>query len=171
VQPVVASFPRRCTREDPELPSKRIMAKVLHRYWRLSRGLTMGAQAAVIDADERLLLIRHTYQTGWRFPGGGVERGEPVEAALARELEEEAGVLLTGKAELFGLYANFRIFPNDHIALFLVRSWHQPRVPQPNYEIAEHGFFRRDDLPADMNAATSRRIGEIFSGTPRDQMW
>jgi 8-oxo-dGTP pyrophosphatase MutT (NUDIX family) len=157
--------------KEPPLLSKRIVAKVLQRYWRLSRGLTLGAQAVVIDAEERLLLIRHTYQTGWRFPGGGVERGEPVEMALARELDEEAGVVLTGKPELFGLYANFRIFPNDHIALFLVRSWHQARVPQPNFEIAEHGFFRRDDLPADMNAATSRRIGEIFSGTPRDQMW
>ena len=143
------------------MPSKRIVAKLLQRYWRLSRGLTLGAQAVVIDADER----------GWRFPGGGVERGEPVETALARELDEEAGVVLKGKPELFGLYANFRIFPNDHVALFLVRNWHQTRVPQPNYEIAEHGFFRRDALPADMNAATTRRIGEIFSGTPRDHMW
>ena len=44
-------------------------------------------------------------------------------------------------------------------------------MPQPNYEIAEHGLFRRDALPADINAATARRIGEIFDGTPRDHMW
>jgi ADP-ribose pyrophosphatase YjhB (NUDIX family) len=153
------------------LPNSVIVAKLLQRYWRFSRGLTLGAQAAVIDPQDRILLIRHTYQAGWRFPGGGVELNETVEAALTRELDEEAGVALTGKPELFGVYANFRTFPNDHIALFVVRSWKQVRAPQPNYEIAEHCTFARDALPADINASTARRIGEIFEGGPRDAMW
>ena len=82
------------------MPSHRIISKLLQRYWRLSRGLTLGAQAAVVDPDGRILLIRHTYHPGWHFPGGGVERMEPVEVALARELDEEAGVALTGNPEL-----------------------------------------------------------------------
>ena len=151
--------------------SHRIIGKVLQRYWRLSRGLTLGAQAAVIDADGRILLIRHTYHPGWHFPGGGVERMETAEAALARELDEEAGVTLTGKAELFGIYANFRLFPNDHVAVYVVRDWHQPHAPKPNYEIAEHAMFARDALPADINPPTARRIAEIFDGAPRDPMW
>lgn len=148
-----------------------IIGKLLQRYWRLSRGLTLGAQAAVIDAQDRILLIRHTYQPGWHFPGGGVERLETAEAALTRELEEEVGVALTAKPELFGIYANFRSFPNDHIALFIVRSWSQARVPEPNYEIAEQGMFARDALPANISSGTARRIGEIFEGTPRAPMW
>ena len=151
--------------------SHRIIGKVLQRYWRLSRGLTLGAQGAVIDADGRILLIRHTYHPGWHFPGGGVERMETAEAALARELDEEAGVTLTGKAELFGIYANFRLFPNDHVAVYVVRDWHQAHAPKPNYEIAEHAMFARDALPADINPPTSRRIAEIFDGVPRDPMW
>jgi 8-oxo-dGTP pyrophosphatase MutT (NUDIX family) len=148
-----------------------IVNKLLQRYWRLSRGLTLGAQGVVVDGEGRVLLILHTYQPGWRFPGGGVERHETAEATLTRELAEEANVELTGKPELFGIYANFRLFPNDHIALFVVRAWRQPRAPEPNREIASHGWFRRDELPADINPSTAQRLKEIFDSVPRDTMW
>jgi ADP-ribose pyrophosphatase YjhB (NUDIX family) len=133
--------------------------------------LTLGAQAAVIDTEGRILLIRHTYQPGWRFPGGGVERGETIEAALVRELDEEVGVALTGAPELFGVYSNAAVFPNDHVALFIVRSWRQTRLPEPNYEIAEQGLFARDALPADTSPGTARRIEEIFGSAQRSPMW
>ena len=148
-----------------------VLAKILHPLWRLTRGLTMGAQGLIVDADERILLIRHGYRPGWHFPGGGVERHETVETALARELEEEAGIILSGRAELFGLYANSRVLTGDHIALFIVRDWQQPSIPAPNREIAEQGLFARDSLPDDINPATARRLLEVFEGKPRDAIW
>lgn len=151
--------------------SKRVVTRFLQRYWRVSRGLTLGAQGVVIDPQSRVLLIRHTYRPGWHFPGGGVERHETTLAALERELQEEAGVVLSGKPELFGLYANFRDFPGDHIALYVVRDWAQPVEPEPNLEIAAHGFFAPDALPRDINHATGRRIREVLDGAPRDLMW
>jgi 8-oxo-dGTP pyrophosphatase MutT (NUDIX family) len=153
------------------LPRKTILTRVLQRYWRLSRGLTLGAQAALLDADNRVLLIRHTYRPGWHFPGGGVERGETVLDALTREVEEEAGVTLTGPAELFGIYSNQPVFPGDHVALFVARQWQQLRTPQPNYEIAEHRLFAPQDLPSDIHPGTARRLGEILHGNPRTPMW
>jgi ADP-ribose pyrophosphatase YjhB (NUDIX family) len=148
-----------------------VLVKTLQRYWRLTRGLTMGVQAAVLDRERRVLLVRHGYQPGWHFPGGGVEKGETVASALARELEEEVGVALSRPPELFGLYANFRSFPGDHIVLFVARKWRQDRVPPPNAEIREQGFFTAGALPEKTTDATRRRIAEVLDGVPRSETW
>ncbi len=148
-----------------------MIRKALQRYWRYSRGLTLGAQGVVLDTDNRVLLIRHTYRPGWHFPGGGVERGETIEDALGRELLEEAGVTLTGPPELFGLYANHHLFPGDHIALFLVRAWLQQTVPTPNAEIAEQAMFPWDALPDTISPPTRLRILEIMGREPRAPHW
>lgn len=153
------------------MSERRFILKVLQRYWRISRGLTLGAQGVVIDARNRVLLIRHGYRPGWHFPGGGVEKNEPMELALRRELMEEAGIAIEGKPELFGIYANFTTFPNDHVGLFLIRQWNQPSVPKPNIEIAEQGFFDLHSLPEGINRATRARLSEILEGHPQSTEW
>lgn len=54
------------------------------------------AAAVIRDERGRVLIAQrpaHLHQGGlWEFPGGKVERGEDVRAALARELEEELGI-------------------------------------------------------------------------------
>jgi len=153
------------------MPSEKIIMPVLQHYWRWVRGMTLGAQGMVIDDARRVLLIRHTYRPGWHFPGGGVEKNEPIGTALERELREEAGVAIVGTPELFGVYANFRHFPNDHVAFFLVRTWTQPSVPGANNEIVEQGFFAIDALPEGTHRAVIARVAEVFEGRTRDPMW
>jgi ADP-ribose pyrophosphatase YjhB (NUDIX family) len=125
--------------------------------------MTLGAQGAVIDAEERVLLVRHSYRPGWFFPGGGVEWGETLEVALARELKEEVGVTLTEPAELHGVFANFANFPGDHIALFVVRHWQRREGYFQRGEIAEACMFARGELPEGTDPGTRARLAEIFA--------
>ena len=56
------------------------------------------AVGVLIDADGRFLLTSRpegkVYAGRWEFPGGKLERGESVEAALRRELHEELGITI-----------------------------------------------------------------------------
>ncbi len=145
--------------------------RALRPLWRVTRGLTLGAQGVVIDARSRVLLVRHRYTPGWHFPGGGVERGETIAQALARELFEEAGIVLTAPAELHGMFSQGINFPGDHIAVYIVRAWEQPTPPPLNMEIAEQGFFAPDDLPRGASAGATARLAEIFDGADMSEMW
>jgi 8-oxo-dGTP diphosphatase len=53
--------------------------------------------AGIIERQGRLLICRRkreqSHPLQWEFPGGKVEPGETPEQALARELEEELGIL------------------------------------------------------------------------------
>jgi len=151
--------------------AQRLLVRFLQVYWRHTRALTLGVQGIVLDETQRVLLVRHGYQRGWHFPGGGVEKGESVREALSRELLEEVGIVLSSPPQLIGIYAHFDAFPGDHIALFAVRDWRQERVPPPSAEIREQRFFSPDALPEDASAATRRRLAELAGTVPRSDRW
>ncbi len=143
-----------------------VTRRVLHFYWRFSRGLTLGVRAVVIDHSGKVFLIVHSYVPGWHLPGGGVEIGETAAVALARELREEGNIELVDQPTLFGVYFNRRISRRDHVALYVVRAFRQPAPPVTDYEIMEHGFFARDALPEGTVAAVRSRIAEVLDGAP-----
>lgn len=148
-----------------------LLRRVFHFYWRFARGATLGAFALVIDGQRRVFLIQHSYVSGWHLPGGGVETGETIKTALARELLEEGNIKLTGEPVLHGVFHNKRISRRDHVALFVVRDFVQESPPVPDHEIVAHGFFAIDELPADTGRAARARIAEVFEGRAVSELW
>jgi 8-oxo-dGTP pyrophosphatase MutT (NUDIX family) len=144
---------------------------LFHIYWRFSRGLTVGVRGLVLDGEGRVFLVKHSYVAGWHLPGGGVEKGETLLAALARELREEGNIELSATPVLHAIYFNRRISSRDHVAVYMVRSFRQTAPPQPNHEIVAHGFFAMQDLPDDTSRATRERIAEVVTGRPTSETW
>jgi len=133
--------------------------------------MTLGVRGLVVDADQRIFLITHTYVPGWQMPGGGVEPGETLVEALARELMEEGNIEILEPPVLHGMFFNSRISQRDHVALFVVHAFRQSRAPVPNSEIAAHGFFSPGDLPETTTPGTRSRIAEVMFNAPRSDRW
>jgi len=97
----------------------RLLAPVWHRlagplqWWLLwlSQAKFLVAVAGVVfDDRDRVLLLRHRFwpEGSWGLPGGYAQRGEELEAALARELREETGAALTD-VQLLRVSSGYRL--------------------------------------------------------------
>ena len=115
--------------------------------------MTLGVRAVVLDGDDRVFLVKHSYVSGWHLPGGGVETGETFVDALRRELVEEGRIELTGEPALHGLFLNSHVSRRDHVAVYVVRQFRQDRLPGANHEIVACGFFAAAALPAETTRA------------------
>ncbi len=85
---------------------------------------------AVIRSGEQLLVVRHEKdgRPYWLLPGGGVEPGETLEAALRRELREEcrlASVAVSGPIAIAESIA-----PAGHGGRHVVQILFDVRVPR-----------------------------------------
>jgi ADP-ribose pyrophosphatase YjhB (NUDIX family) len=157
------------SRLEPKLPP--FLQRLLHRYWRFSRGMTLGVRAAVLDDAGRVFLVRHTYVPGWHLPGGGVEPGETGLDALARELREEACIELAAAPRLHGVYLNRHASDRDHVLLYVVREFRVTAAKGRDREIAEAGFFALEALPDGVTAGTAARLEEIGRGGAPSPVW
>jgi 8-oxo-dGTP pyrophosphatase MutT (NUDIX family) len=147
------------------------LRRLLHLYWRFARGMTLGVRAVVLDGENRVFLVLHSYVAGWHLPGGGVEVGESILDGLKRELWEEGRIELVGQPELHGIFFNSHVSIRDHVAVYVVRHYRQDRLPEPNREITACGFFAPDALPDGTTPGTRLRIAEVLDGSPPLANW
>ena len=147
------------------------LRRIFHLYWRLARGMTLGVRAVVLDGDNRVFLVKHSYVAGWHLPGGGVEVGETFRDALRRELVEEGCIEILGEPALHGIFLDSHVSHRDHVAVYLIRHFRQDRLPEPNREIAACGFFEAGALPAETTKGTRLRISEVLEGKAPIATW
>jgi ADP-ribose pyrophosphatase YjhB (NUDIX family) len=147
------------------------LRRFFHLYWWLARGMTLGVRAVVLDAENRVFLVKHSYVSGWHLPGGGVEVGETFREALQRELTEEGRIELVGEPAFHDIYLNSHVSRRDHVAVYVVRHFRHDHLPEPNREIIDCGFFETQALPAETTAGTRLRISEVIENRRPIQTW
>lgn len=150
-----------------------IMYKIAYQLMMLRRillrPLTLGVKIMLVR-DEQVLLVRHTYLSGWFLPGGGVKRSETLEEAARREAWEELGAKLE-EVRLFGIYSNIRSYRNEHIIVFICDSF--TLSDKQDYEIAESAFFPFQSPPPNINNGSHSRLKEYLQplSAPRARTW
>ena len=154
-----------------QLTWERLRLRLLHWSFLVTRPMSLGVRAIVIDAEDKVLLVRHGYVSGWHFPGGGVEVGETCLKSLERELEEEARIAIDGPPVLHGLFLNTQWSQRDHVAAYVVRNFRVLGERPPDWEIAEARFFPRRALPEGATRATRARLAEIFDSAQLSERW
>ena len=102
--------------------------------------------AAVIWRDKEILITRrldHVHLGGlWEFPGGKVEKDEPFEAALIREIREELGIEILAGHEFFTVEHDY---PTKSVRLHFFHCTIQHGQPKP-LEVAEFRWVKPGEL-------------------------
>jgi ADP-ribose diphosphatase len=116
-----------------------------------------------VDDDGRLILVRQ-YRAPldrytWEFPAGGVELGEFVEAAAARECEEEIG-LVPGRLEHLGSWYPVPGYCDEQMIFFRL-SQLRPPAPDSPHKPDEDEEIETKTLSIDEVRAMARR-GDII---------
>jgi 8-oxo-dGTP diphosphatase len=113
--------------------------------------------AALIEGDTGLLICqrsrRDPFPLKWEFPGGKVNPGESMQAALARELEEELGVKARIGAEVYRTRHRYGEMDRDVELAFLAASVNPAEIRNLAFEqmtwttrarLADYDFLEAD---------------------------
>ncbi len=129
-----------------------------------------GVTGVVIDDDGRLLLGQRADSGQWAVISGILEPGEDPAVGLAREVLEETGVSVRVDA-LTGVTVTPVVeYPNGDRSQYLDLCF-LCRPVSPAAAAAAHvaddeslavAWFAPDDLPADLAASTSERLGHAL---------
>lgn len=130
---------------------------------------TLGARAIILNQNNQVLLVKHTYQPHWYIPGGGVKRGESIETALLRELKEEVGLTAIESLTLFGIYHHLYLNVNDYPVVYVIKKFSISETS--SLEIEKTGWFDYDNLPEMTSPGTLRRLNEYFKNQPPSEKW
>jgi ADP-ribose pyrophosphatase YjhB (NUDIX family) len=126
--------------------------------------------AAVIFDGERVLLQRRDDNGKWGLPGGGVEPGESVRAAVVREVHEETG-LDVEPVRLIGVYsdpANHQVitYPDGNVIHYVSTVFEcaiRGGALTCGCESLELAFFAPDRLPPDTLPISRIRIADALA--------
>ena len=126
-------------------------ARKKHTYDYPRPAVTVDVVLVTQEPRPRVLLIRRRHDPGagcWALPGGFVDEGETLEAAAARELQEETG-MQSGELEQLGAFGDPGRDPRGWTIsiAFLARVASEEVKPCAADDAAEVGWHPLDTLP------------------------
>jgi 8-oxo-dGTP pyrophosphatase MutT (NUDIX family) len=126
--------------------------------------------AAMVEQGGKVVLVRHSYKSGWLLPGGAVGRGEPPAEAILRELKEEIGLTHSASPQLIGLYTRrHALHATNVIALYRVRE--AVFVFKPGFEIRAIRLADPAAPPEGTSKAVCRRFAELMGEVSQAPYW
>jgi 8-oxo-dGTP diphosphatase len=115
--------------------------------------------AAVVLRENRVLICQRTEEQAfalqWEFPGGKVEAGEELSAALMRELQEELGITALVEQEIATVQHQYAEGLAVELHFFLVRKF---AGEIENRIFREVRWEEREALDAESFLAADREI-------------
>ena len=131
----------------------------------------MSCSCGVIieNAAGEILLQKRRDNGCWALIGGAMEMGETFEEAAKREVREESGLSL-GKLEIFKLCSGRDCiieYPNGDVTfgpgiIFLTKEYEGEIEGDPE-EVIEHKFFKKTEIPENLNGFDKASILEWAS--------
>jgi len=142
----------------------------IERDWSRAEAIRPSVSAFVLR-EGRVLLQQRADNGRWGLPGGSIEIGETVTAAIVREVEEETGFDVAVE-RLVGVYSDPRVqivrYPDG-------RVWHYVNLcfgcalrggtarPQPGESLAVD-WFSPERLPFELVDLHRQRIHDAMTG-------
>lgn len=142
-----------------------------HNSFKASHIVT-SVVAVIVDDEDRVLLTKRNippFQGEWVMPGGKIDLGEPIVAALKREVWEEVGL----EVEVGGLIDIFEhVTPGaDNYHFIIIYYLCTPLYCDVNHnhaEVAEACWVHQDDLAGYKMPDGARFIlGKLFQNQRR----
>jgi 8-oxo-dGTP diphosphatase len=118
---------------------------------------------AIIEIEGGVVLIkRKNPPPGWAIPGGFVDCGETLEAAVIREAKEETGLDIT-LVRQFHAYSDPKRDARHHtVSIFFIAT--ASGVPVAADDALEAGIYTKDNLPDDLAFDHRQILEDYFSG-------
>ncbi len=152
---------------------RRFLEKCLAIFIRYVRALILHpvdlGVVAVVEQDDHIVLVRHSYRGGWMLPGGAVDRNEVPGHAILRELREEIGLTASAPPALLGAYIRPGLWASNLVLLYHVRQ--AEFAFKPSWEICEHCVVSPLNPPQGTTPAVRRRLQELYGGEPPVPRW
>ena len=120
-------------------------------------------KAVIIDEEGKTLVVKESGRDWWDLPGGGMDHGEDIKSALAREMHEE--VNLNGDFEYKIIYVHEPKLL-EHINAYQVRLFFIVKPENMEFSPGEDGdelaFMSIDEL-REVDEPRAQLLGKILS--------